>query len=140
MADTTEHGKATSPTDIALGQAKAASAGVRRAPWWGTPLVALVIFGALAPMGGVLGLGALTTLTTVLYYTVIAQGWNRLGGFGGYRTFGAAVCAGNGAYTAAWLNSEYDWNLWQTLIPAAIAAAFVSLIVGFATLRLRSHY
>lgn len=137
MADTTDQDQ---QTDIALGQAKAASAGVRKAPWWVTPLIALIIFGALAPMGGVLGLGALTTLTTVLYYTVIAQGWNLLGGFGGYLNFGAAVFAGTGAYTAAWLNTEYDWNLWQTLIPAAFAAAFVSLIVGVATLRLRSHY
>lgn len=140
MADMTEKDKAQAPSDIALGQAKAASAGVRKARWWVTPLVALVIFAVLAPMGGVLGLGALTTLTTVMFYTVIAQGWNLLGGFGGYLNFGAAVFAGTGAYTAAWLNTEFEWSLWQTLIPAAIAAAFVSLIVGVATLRLRSHY
>ena len=140
MADRTDQDQSAVSEDIALAQAKAASAGVRKAPWWVAPLIALVIFGALAPMGGVLGLGALTTLTTVLYYTVIAQGWNLLGGFGGYLNFGAAVFAGTGAYTAAWLNSEFEWSLWQTLIPAALAAAFVSLIVGFATLRLRSHY
>jgi branched-chain amino acid transport system permease protein len=141
MAETTDLDKnAKRNSDVALAQAKAASAGVRKAPWWVTPLVAVAIFAIIAPMGGILGLGAVTTLTTVLYYTVIAQGWNLLGGYGGYLNFGAAVFAGTGAYTAAWLNSEFEWTLWQTLIPAAFAAAFVSLIVGFATLRLRSHY
>ena len=141
MAETTDLEKAEKrASDVALAQAKAASAGVRKAPWWVTPLVALVIFAIIAPMGGILGLGALTTLTTVLYYTVIAQGWNLLGGYGGYLNFGAAVFAGTGAYTAAWLNSEFEWTMWQTLIPAAFAAALVSLIIGFATLRLRSHY
>ena len=128
------------PDDVALGQAKASTVGVKKAAWWIAPLVALVIFGALFPLGFALGLGVVTTLTTVLYYAVVAQGWNLLGGYGGYLNFGAAVFAGTGAYTAAFLNSEWEWNLWQTLIPSALAAVVVSVVVGYATLRLRSHY
>lgn len=126
--------------DIALAAAKTSSAGVRKAPRWVGPLIAFVIFAVIAGIGLGAQLGLVTTLTTVLYYTVIAQGWNLLGGYGGYLNFGAAVFAGAGAYTAAWLNSEFGWTIWLTLLPAAIAAAVVSLIVGAATLRLRSHY
>jgi branched-chain amino acid transport system permease protein len=132
--------RVTGSDDIALGQAKASSAGVRKAPWWLTPAIGLAVFACFAPLGFTLGLGAVTTLTTVLMYTVIAQGWNLLGGYGGYLNFGAAVFFGAGAYTAGYLNNEFGWNVWQTMIPAAVAALVVSVIVGYATLRLRSHY
>ena len=143
MARITDSPSTVDPTpadDIALGQARASSAGVRRAPWWLTPLIGAIIFAIFAPLGFTLGLGLVTTLTTVLMYTVIAQGWNLLGGYGGYLNFGAAVFFGAGAYTAAFLNSEFGWDVWETLIPAAVAALVVSVVVGYATLRLRSHY
>jgi len=125
--------------DIALGQAQA-SAVAKRAPWWIGPVVAAGVFLVLGILGGTLNLGAVTTLTTVLLYTVVAQGWNILGGYGGYLHFGAALFLGSGAYTAALLNSEFEWSLWATLIPAALVSVIVSLIIGIATLRLRSHY
>lgn len=125
--------------DIALGAARATVV-AKPAPWWIGPLIAVAIFAVLGALGGTLNLGAVTTLTTVLLYTVVAQGWNVLGGFGGYLHFGAALFIGTGAYTAALLNSGFDWPLWFTLIPAAIASVIVSMIIGVATLRLRSHY
>src|SRR5690606_33765232 len=104
------------------------------------PLIGLIIFGAFAPLGFTLSLGILTTLMMVLYYTVIAQGWNLLGGYGGDLDLGAAVFAGAGAYTAARLNQNLEFNMWMTMVPAIIVAVLVSIIVGYATLRLRSHY
>lgn len=125
--------------DIALAGARATYRG-KKLPAWVMPVIALVILGALGVLGLVTDMGMLTTLTSVLFYMVIAQGWNLLGGYGGYLNFGAAIFAGSGAYAAAWLSNEFGWSMWQTFLPAAIAAVLVSLVLGYATLRLRSHY
>lgn len=129
-----------STKNIALAQAKASTGTNRAIPRWVFPAVALAIFAVIAPMGYLSGLGLVTTLTAILFYVIVAQGWNLLGGYGGYLNFGAAVFVGSGAYMAAWLNNTWDWPVWFTLIPGALAAVAVSVIVGYATLRLRSHY
>ena len=126
--------------NIALAQAKASTVVTRSLPKWVLPAVAIAIFAVLAPMAYTSGLGLVTTLTAILFYVIIAQGWNLLGGYGGYLNFGAAVFVGSGAYMAAWLNNTWGLSVWWTLIPGAIAAVVVSVIVGIATLRLRSHY
>lgn len=130
----------TSTENIALAQAKASTGTSRAIPRWVFPVVAVALFAILAPMGYLSGLGLVTTLTAILFYVIVAQGWNLLGGYGGYLNFGAAVFVGSGAYMAAWLNHNWDWPVWFTLIPGAAAAVVVSVIVGYATLRLRSHY
>lgn len=133
--------KPPSPTEnIALAQAKSSVVASRSLPKWVLPVVGAVIFAVLAPLGYLSGLGLLTTLTAILFYVIVAQGWNLLGGYGGYLNFGAAIFVGSGAYMAAWLNNTWDWPVWFTLIPGAFAAVLVSVIIGYATLRLRSHY
>lgn len=126
--------------DIALAPAKASAAPKRSIGRWLFPVVALVLLAVVTPLGFFSGLGTVTTLTAILFYVVVAQGWNLLGGLGGYLNFGAAVFVGSGAYMAAWLNDGFGWPMWVTLVPGALAAVVVSVIVGFATLRLRSHY
>jgi branched-chain amino acid transport system permease protein len=112
----------------------------RRWPRWLAPAIGLAIFASLAPLGAVLGLGTETTLTVALFYVVVAQGWNLLGGFAGYINFGVALFTGAGIYAAAMLNNSLGWNMWATIVPAALVAMAVSAVVGLATLRLRSHY
>ena len=127
--------------DIALGKAVAAGPAARRAGrQWPGPLVALAFFAAMIPLAYTLKLGIVTTLTTVLLYMLIAQGWNLLGGYGGYLNFGIVVFFGAGVYAAALLNSHLEWTMWATLLPAALTAALIAAPVGFATLRLRGHY
>lgn len=126
--------------DVALGTARASSAGVATPKIWVGVVFAVVVF-----VGAILGglnasLGVLTTLTAVFFYLTLAQGWNLLGGFGGYLNFASALFMGTGAYFAAWLHNEFGFGLVETIVPAAIAGALVSLVVGYATLRLRSHY
>jgi branched-chain amino acid transport system permease protein len=120
--------------------ATSGAAPVVRGRSWPGPLLAAVYFAALAPLAYTLKLGIVTTLTTVLLYIVVAQGWNLLGGYGGYLNFGVAVFSGTGTYTAALLNSELGWSMYQTLLPAAVAAVVVAGPIGLATLRLRGHY
>ncbi|TDW29511.1 branched-chain amino acid ABC transporter permease [Cryobacterium psychrophilum] len=133
--------KPATPTEnIALAQAKSSAVATRSLPRWVLPAVGGAIFLAMAPLGYLSGLGLLTTLTSILFYVIVAQGWNLLGGYGGYLNFGAALFVGAGAYMAAWLNNSFGWPVWYTLIPGALAAVVVSVIIGYATLRLRSHY
>ena len=133
-------GAAAAVDDPALGQAVAGMTPVRRGRAWPGPLIALIVFAIMIPFAYTLQLGLVTTLTTMLLYMVIAQGWNLLGGYGGYLNFGIVVFSGAGVYTAAVLNSELGWSMWATLVPAALAGVIIAVPVGFATLRLRGHY
>lgn len=126
--------------DIALAPAVAATSPRRAVRRWVGPLIAVAVFVAMTPLAYTLKLGIVTTLTTVLLYMVIAQGWNLLGGYGGYLNFGIVVFSGTGTYTAAVLNSKFEWSMWQTMVPAALAAVLIALPIGLATLRLRGHY
>ncbi|MQA79906.1 MAG: hypothetical protein GEV10_15725 [Streptosporangiales bacterium] len=112
----------------------------RRLPRWVGPTVALVAFASLTPMAYTLKLGVVTTLTTVLMFAAVAQGWNLLGGFGGYLNFGMVVFFGTGVYTSAILDNQLGWSVWTTLPIAGLVAAILALPVGLATLRLRGHY
>jgi branched-chain amino acid transport system permease protein len=127
--------------DIALGKARATAAPTgRRLPVWVGPAVAGALFLVAVPFAVTLRLDIVVTLTTALMMIVIAQGWNLLGGYGGYLNFGMAVFFGTGVYTAAWLNSRLGWSMPATMVPAALAGAVASLPVGLATLRLRGSY
>jgi branched-chain amino acid transport system permease protein len=127
--------------DIALGKAVVSGPPARKGGrWWPGPLVALAVFAVMTPFAYTLKLGIVTTLTTVLFYMLVAHGWNLLGGYGGYLNFGIVAFSGTGVYTAALLNNHLGWSMWFTLLPAALAAALVAVPVGLATLRLRGHY
>lgn len=124
-------------TETVLGRASERSR--KPLPAWLAPTVAGVVAIALVPLGYVLQLGALSTVTTALMLAAIAQGWNLLGGYGGYLNFGMVVFFGTGAYASAILNNA-GWGIWPTLPVAALAAAVLALPIAFATLRLRGHY
>lgn len=126
--------------DIALGQARSSSVSTRALPRWVLPAVGLALVLVLVPTGSVAGISLVTTLTAILFYVAVAQGWNLLGGYGGYLNFGAAIFVGSGAYMAAWLNDTWEWSVWFTLLPGAVAAVVVSVLIGYATLKLRNHY
>jgi branched-chain amino acid transport system permease protein len=77
----------------------------------------------------------------VLMFATLSFGWNILGGYTGYVSFGNVVFFGIGAYTSAAL-----WQHWhQQSIPLAIGIAIVvavafAVVLGIPILRLRGHY
>ncbi len=77
----------------------------------------------------------------VLMFATLSFGWNILGGYTGYVSFGNVVFFGIGTYTSAAL-----WQHWhQQSIPLAIGIAIVAAVVfavvlGIPILRLRGHY
>ena len=77
----------------------------------------------------------------VLMFATLSLGWNIIGGYTGYVSFGNVVFFGLGAYTSAAL-----WQHWQQQsIPLAVACGIVvavlfALVLGAPILRLRGHY
>ena len=96
----------------------AALAGV---PWYGSDV--LVQFGI-----------------NTLLLAVLAQGWNIIGGYTGYASFGNSVFYGLGSYGVAIAMVQWELPFAAGLaLGVALAVAF-ALLLGMPVLRLRGHY
>lgn len=85
-------------------------------------------------------LGQQRLLATVFMFVALAQGWNIIGGFTGYASFGQVAFLGVGAYTTAVLMNRYHVSFWVAM-PAAVAAGVLfAVVIGLPLLRLRGHY
>lgn len=77
---------------------------------------------------------------TILMFATMALGWNLLGGYTGYVSFGNVVYFGIGAYASATLSDRGIPNVWLAIPVAMLLAALVATLFGLAILRLRGHY
>jgi branched-chain amino acid transport system permease protein len=77
-----------------------------------------------------------------LYFALLGQAWNLLGGYGGQRSFGHAAFFGTGAYTAAILQLDLGVNPWICLALAGVFSAIAGTFVGALSFRygLRGSY
>jgi branched-chain amino acid transport system permease protein len=80
------------------------------------------------------------TLASVFMFVVLAQGWNLIGGFAGYPSFGNVVFFGLGGYTTAVLMVKAGAGFWITLPAAAVVGVGFAALMGIPILRLRGHY
>jgi branched-chain amino acid transport system permease protein len=80
------------------------------------------------------------TLAGVFMFVVLAQGWNLIGGFAGYPSFGNVVFFGLGGYTTAILMAKAGATFWLALPAAAAVGVLFAVLVGIPVLRLRGHY
>lgn len=77
----------------------------------------------------------------ILMVGALAFGWNVIGGYAGYVSFGNVVFFGIGAYTTAVLwQHAHQLNVLLAIACGAVAAALFALILGVPILRLRGHY
>lgn len=111
----------------------------------GRPLLAAGAAVAAVGLFVVLGftiqsLAILSILTTMMMSATLAQGWNVLGGYGGYLNLGTAAFFGVGAYTTAILNHGFGWSPFLTVVLAGAAAVLLALLIGFPSLRIRGVY
>lgn len=100
-------------------------------------LVILLI--AFLPMFG-LSLYMITFLFILMMNIALTVGWNILGGYAGYVSFGHVAFVGTGGYTTAILLDQLGWSPIVTTPLAGIIAALIALIIGFPTLSLRGPY
>lgn len=90
-------------------------------PWWGNDV--LVQFGI-----------------NVLLLAVLAQGWNIIGGYTGYASFGNSVFYGLGAYGVGIAMVQYGLPFWVGLLLGLALALVFAAVIGLAVLRLKGHY
>lgn len=76
----------------------------------------------------------------ILMYAAMSLGWNLIGGYTGYVSFGNVVFFGLGAYTAATLSTHGIRNVAGAIVLAMLVAAVFAVIFGVPILRLKGHY
>jgi branched-chain amino acid transport system permease protein len=86
----------------------------------------------------------LATLTNVYIAGTAAIGWNIIGGFTGYASFGQSAFFGLGGYTAAVLVARgpgaYGLPGLAGALGGAIVPAIAAALIGLPVLRLKGHY
>lgn len=76
----------------------------------------------------------------ILMYAAMAYGWNVIGGYTGYVSFGNVVFFGLGAYCSAILGAHGVNNLFADVVVACVVNALFAALVGLPVLRLKGHY
>lgn len=106
---------------------------------WGW-VVALVVLALLIALPSQLYPSQQRTMAGVFMFVVLAQGWNVIGGFAGYPSFGNVVFFGLGGYTTAVLMAKSGVSFWVTLPAAALVGGGFAVLMGIPILRLKGHY
>ena len=70
----------------------------------------------------------------------LAASWNIIGGFGGQFSLGHGVFFGIGAYMTAAFVIRFAWSPWLTMVPIAVIAACVAMLISWPTFRLRGPF
>jgi branched-chain amino acid transport system permease protein len=109
----------------------------RRLLPWG-----LLALGVVAMLGlqSQLYIGQERTVSAVFMFIALAQGWNLIGGFAGYASFGQVVFFGIGGYTTAVAMVHAHTGFWLALVVSGVVAAVFGAIIGMPLLRLKGHY
>jgi branched-chain amino acid transport system permease protein len=76
----------------------------------------------------------------ILMFGAMALGWNVIGGYAGYVSFGNVVFFGLGAYASAFLALHGVQNVWLAIPLALVVAAVFAIVLGLPILRLKGHY
>ena len=80
--------------------------------------------------------------TMALFFALLGQSWNVLGGYGGQVSFGHAVFFGTGAYVTAVMQVKFGLDAWTSAAIGVAAGALVGTFIGALTFRygLRGSY
>jgi len=82
----------------------------------------------------------LNILTYAFLFGGLALAWNVIGGFGGQFSLGHGVFFAVGAYIAADLYVVHSISPWLALVPSALLAALVAVLVSWPTFRLKGPF
>jgi branched-chain amino acid transport system permease protein len=99
-------------------------------------LIALAVIVVVAiPIPFMLSRPQMEIAVRILLFAVISIGWNIMGGFGGYFSFGHAAFFGVGAYTSAWLLTNVGLSPWIGMIAGALLAGLFAVLTGYLSFR-----
>ena len=76
----------------------------------------------------------------IFLYTIMAEGWNILGGYAGQLSVGHVVFFGIGGYTNSLLFVNWGVTPWVGIFLGGIMAAGISALIGLPCFRLRGHF
>jgi len=112
---------------------------------WGVYLLLLVLAIILPSSFFASFMSPYTDWTSLLFnpigtYILLAIGLNIVVGQAGLLDLGFVAFYAIGAYTVAYLGTEFGWNFWATLVLGVLFAATSGVILGAPTLRLRGDY
>jgi branched-chain amino acid transport system permease protein len=79
-------------------------------------------------------------LIMVFIYALMAQGWNVLAGYCGQISLGQAVFFGIGAYSAAFMFTNFHLSPWIGMLVGVAVSVAIAFAIGFPTFRLKGHY
>ena len=80
---------------------------------------------ALVPLG-LNNIYLLTLFFSIFTYAALAVGWNIIGGYTGYLSFGHAAFFGIGGYTTALLFANLGWSPFLTTPLGGVIAALIA--------------
>ncbi|MEO8430782.1 MAG: branched-chain amino acid ABC transporter permease [Acidobacteriota bacterium] len=104
-------------------------------------VLALLSLGVFLLLPRLVGTYTLLTLTRLLLLALMAIGWNFVGGFAGYASFGNAAFFGVGAYaTGLLMLSSARVPFLPALACGALLCAGTAALLGLPILRLKGHY
>jgi branched-chain amino acid transport system permease protein len=75
-----------------------------------------------------------------LLLAVLAQGWNIIGGYTGYASFGNSVFYGLGSYGVAIAMVQWELPFAVGMVFGVVLAVAFAFLLGLPVLRLRGHY
>jgi len=81
-----------------------------------------------------------TLLNYIGLYSIVAIGLVLLTGIGGMTSFGQAAFVGVGAYTTAYLTTQFGVSPWLALVVGVVLTALIALLLGAVTMRLSGHF
>jgi branched-chain amino acid transport system permease protein len=82
----------------------------------------------------------ITLLNYIGLYSIVAIGLVLLTGIGGMTSFGQAAFVGVGAYSTAYLTTQFGVSPWLALIVGVVLTAGIALLLGMVTMRLSGHF
>lgn len=111
---------------------------VDKRKWKWAGLASACVFLLLAPL--FLSGYWVRILTSIFMFAVMAEGWNIVGGYCGYPSFGNVVFFGIGAYTTCIFMVELKLPFVVGVAAGAGLSCLFALVLGFPILRLKGHY
>jgi branched-chain amino acid transport system permease protein len=101
--------------------------------WEYVILAAIVLAAAILPF--LLSSAQMAIAMRVLVFALMGVGWNIMSGFGGMFSFGHAAYFGIGAYTAAFLLTEFGVSPWIGMLGGMVFAVIAAVGISYLALR-----